>query len=42
MSLQALKFQKTQIESEVDRLASEAARELGLELGKTLKLEWHK
>ena len=39
---QTLKSQKKQIEAEVDRLASEAARDLGLELGKTLKLEWHK
>ena len=40
--LQGLKLQKTEIEGQVDRLASEAARDLGLELGKTLKLEWHK
>ncbi|KAG1666042.1 hypothetical protein FOA52_006916 [Chlamydomonas sp. UWO 241] len=40
--LDDLKASKEGIESEVDSIAHTAARDLGLELGKTIKLEWHK
>ena len=33
---------EVEVEAEVDVLAAAAARDLGLELGKTIKLEWHK
>ena len=39
---QALKKQKVKMEGELDALAQVAAKDLGLELGKTIKLEWHK
>lgn len=40
--LAELEGQKTEIESEIQRLAEEAASDLGLVLDKTIKLEWHK
>ena len=41
-SHQALKSEKEGIEAEIEGLAAKAAKDLGLELGKTIKLEWHK
>ncbi|GAX83908.1 hypothetical protein CEUSTIGMA_g11332.t1 [Chlamydomonas eustigma] len=40
--LKSLKDQKSGVEEEVDRIAFEVAKDLGLELGKTIKLEWHR
>ena len=40
--LKALKSEKAEVEKEVESLAISAARDLGLEFGKTLKLEWHR
>lgn len=39
---QALSEQKEAIEGEIATLAAAAAKDLGLVLDKTLKLEWHK
>lgn len=39
---QALRQEKDAAEAEIDRLASAAAKDLGLVLDKSLKLEWHK
>jgi hypothetical protein len=40
--MQSLKDQKSSVEEEINRTAHEVARDLGLELGKTIKLEWHR
>lgn len=40
--LKSLKSEKVKVENKVESLAKSAAKDLGLELGKTLKLEWHK
>jgi len=40
--LETLKSEKDEIEAEIDGLAAAAASDLGLQLDKTIKLEWHK
>jgi DNA mismatch repair protein MSH2 len=40
--LQELRDEKEEIEAEVAKLAASAAKDLGLVLDKTIKLEWHK
>lgn len=40
--LQALGEEKVEVEAEIQSLAEEVAKDLGLVLDKTLKLEWHK
>lgn len=40
--LQEIQAEKVQVESEIMQLAEEAAKDLGLVLDKTIKLEWHK
>lgn len=40
--LQALRDDKDAVESEIASLAAAAAKDLGLILDKTIKLEWHK
>jgi DNA mismatch repair protein MSH2 len=40
--LKVLKAEKVKVEHEVESLAKAAARDLGLEFEKTLKLEWHR
>ncbi|KAF8073199.1 MUS1 [Scenedesmus sp. PABB004] len=40
--LQSLRAEKEEAEAEIARLAAAAAKDLGLVLDKTLKLEWHK
>eukprot|EP00798_Chlamydomonas_sp_ICE-L_P022047 gene22047-29111_t len=40
--LQKLRDEKEEVEAEVDRVANSVARDLGLEMNKTIKLEWHK
>ena len=39
---QALREEKDGVEAEIARLAGAAAKDLGLVLDKSLKLEWHK
>lgn len=39
---QALRDEKDEVEADINRLAAAAAKDLGLVLDKTLKLEWHK
>jgi hypothetical protein len=42
LALQALRDDKDAVESEIASLAAAAAKDLGLILDKTIKLEWHK
>jgi len=39
---QALRDEKDEVEADINRLAAAAAKDLGLVLDKTIKLEWHK
>jgi hypothetical protein len=41
-TLQALRDDKDAVESEIASLAAAAAKDLGLVMDKTIKLEWHK
>jgi hypothetical protein len=40
--LQEVKAERCEVEARIAQLAGEAARDLGLVLDKTIKLEWHK
>ena len=40
--MQRLREEKDEVEAEIDRVAYTAAKDLGLELNKSIKLEWHK
>lgn len=40
--VQGLRDEKDAIEGEISKLAGAAAKDLGLVLDKTVKLEWHK
>jgi DNA mismatch repair protein MSH2 len=40
--LQALRDEKDAVDRQINKLASAAAKDLGLVMDKTLKLEWHK
>lgn len=42
MLSQELRDEKEEIEAEISKLAASAAKDLGLVLDKTIKLEWHK
>jgi hypothetical protein len=42
LPLQSLRDDKDAVESEIASLAAAAAKDLGLILDKTIKLEWHK
>ena len=40
--IQELRDEKDEVEADINRLAYAAAKDLGLVLDKTIKLEWHK
>jgi DNA mismatch repair protein MSH2 len=40
--LQEVKAERSGVEARIAQLAGEAARDLGLVMDKTIKLEWHK